>query len=273
MNEEKAIKRALYITKVADLRYYDGSFHMVYFGNECCQRLIPSVEELQQILDFVLEKNLEFAFVTPYVTDGGLKILDTLFQKVEKEKPGSEVVFNDWGVLHALNQRYHNLEPVMGRLLNKMKRGPRLMNLLDSLPQSTADYFRGSSLDVPLYRQFLIKKRVRRVELDNLLQGIVLNFSAPKLNASLYIPYAYITTTRLCLAISCDVHGKEDEIGIFPCKKECQEYTFQLIHPVMSMPLIRKGNTVFFKNEKMPPEDMIRKNYIDRIVIEPEVPL
>ena len=33
-------------------------------------------------------------------------------------------------------------------------------------------------------------------------------------------------------------------IGIFPCKKECQKYTFTLDNPVMTTTLIRKGNTI-----------------------------
>jgi len=271
MTEDKAVEHALYVTKVADLKCYNNGFSRLYFGQEFCQRLVPSVKELERALDFASGKNFDFTFVTPYVTDEGLRKLGPLFQKVGEERPGNEVVFNDWGVLRILNQRHPDLEPVMGRLLNKMKRGPRLMNFLDTLPQTTLEYFKSCSLDVPLYRQFLISNGVRRVELDNLLQGIDLDLSNSGIIASLYIPYAYITTTRLCLAISCDIHGKEDEIGIFPCKRECQEYSFQLTHPVMPVPLICKGNTIFFKNEKVP-EDLGKKG-INRIVHQPEVPL
>jgi hypothetical protein len=262
---------ALYATKVENLKHYRNEFSRIYFGNEFCQRLIPAINDLGQVLDFVSRNKLGFTFVTPYVTNDGLDILRPLFGKIAEENPGSEVVFNDWGVLRILNEGYDGLEPVMGRLLNRMKRGPRLMNFMDVLPQSSIEYFRSCSIDVPLYRKFLIRNRVRRVELDNLLQGIELNLADSGITGSLYIPYAYVTTTRFCLAVSCDVHGKEDVVGIFPCRKECQEYTFYLTHSVMPVPLIRKGNTVFFKNERVP-EDMEVRN-IRRIVIEPEVPL
>jgi len=271
MSADKTIERALYVTRVADLKYYNNGFSRLYFGQEFCQRLVPSSKELEQALGFASGKNLDFTFVTPYVTDEGLKKLELLFQKIKKERLGSEVVFNDWGVLRILNQRYPDLEPVMGRLLNKMKRGPRLMNFLDTLPQATVEYFKSCSLDVPLYQKFLRTNRVKRVELDNLLQGFDLDLSKSGISASLYTPYAYITTTRLCLAISCDVDGKEDEVGVFPCRRECQEYTFHLTHPVMLLPLIRKGNTTFFRND-MVPEDLGKRG-IDRIVHQPEVPL
>ena len=271
MTGNNAVERALYTTKLADLKHYTDDFSRLYFGNEFCQRLIPPAKELERVLDFASEKGLSFTFITPYVTDEGLGMLEPLLRKIAETKPDSEVVVNDWGVLHILNERHPDLEPVMGRLLHKMKRGPRFMNLMDILPEGTINYFQSCSLDSPLYRRFLMEMRVKRVELDNLLQGIALDLSHSGISGSLYIPYAYITTTRLCLATSCDVSGKEDEIGIFPCQRECQQYTFLLTHPVMPLPLIRKGNTMFFKNEKLP-ENMTEKN-INRIVVEPEVPL
>jgi hypothetical protein len=62
-------------------------------------------------------------------------------------------------------------------------------------------------------------------------------------------------------------------IGIFPCKKECQKYTFTLDNPVMTTTLIRKGNTIFYKNEKIPTGDELRQKQVDRLVIQPEIPV
>ena len=262
---------ALYITRAVDLKHYDKKFKRIYFGNEFCQRLIPGPDELAHVLDFLSKNSLDLTFVTPFVTNEGLRILEPLFSKIAREKPGSEVVFNDWGILRVINEKWGDLVPVMGRLLNKMKRGPRLINLLDVQPEAAVKYFQSCSIDTQHYRRFLTSHRVRRVELDNLLQGIAPNLVDSEISISLYIPYAYVTVTRLCLAISCETHGKEDIVGIFPCKKECQKYTFHLVNPVMPVPLIRKGNTIFFKNDKIP-EDLGKKN-IDRIIFEPEVPL
>ncbi len=271
MDNENAIERALYITRIADLKHYSGDYSRLYFGNEFCEHLIPSIQELNKVISFALENDLAFTLVTPYVTDAGLRVIEPLLRRIEERMPGSEVAANDWGVIQLLNDSYTGLEPVMGRLLNKMKRAPRFTNLLDVLSESTMHYFKSCSLDSPLYRRFLLEKRVRRVELDNLLQGIALDFSDSGISGSLYIPYACITTTRLCLAASCDVDGSEEEIGIFPCRRECQKYVFQLTHPVMPVPLIRKGNTMFYENKTVP-EDMLARN-INRIVVAPEVPL
>jgi len=263
------MEQAVFISKVADLKYFTPRFSRVYFGNEFCEQLIPSRTELQQVLDFVLEKGLDFTLVSPYITDRGLKGLDILLAEVARSKPDSEVVFNDYGVLRMLSNCYTQLEPVMGRLLNRMKRGPRLMMVINKLPPTTVDYFRSSNLTVPVLVQFLNQHRVRRVEMDNVLQGI--DFHLDNLTGSIYLPFAYVTTTRLCLSNACDIPEKEEMIGIFPCKRECQKYTFYLRNEIMPVMLIRKGNTIFFENEVLP--DNIKDIGITRIVTEPEIPM
>jgi len=41
----------------------------------------------------------------------------------------------------------------------------------------------------------------------------------------------------------------------------------------MTTTLIRKGNTIFYKNEKIPTGDELREKGIDRLVIQPEIPV
>lgn len=262
---------AFYITNIKMLRSWNTSFTRIYFGNEFCERLLPSPEEINTMLKFVLENNLAFSFVTPYVTDAGLNHVKTLLEIIARKKSDSEVIFNDWGIFQVLNENYPSFEPVMGRLLNKMKRDPRLLIFIDSLPETAKTYFTSLNIDVPFFTNFLKERGVKRVEVDNVLQGIKTNFKNLGLKASLYTPYVYVTTSRLCLAISCNIYGMEDIVGIFPCKRECQKYTFYLKTLVMPVNLIRKGNTIFFKNQEVP-EDLESMG-IDRVVVEPKIPL
>jgi hypothetical protein len=263
------MEEVLFISKIEDLRYFHGNFSRIYFGNEFCDRLLPSIRDLNRVLDFTSRKGIAFTFVTPYVTDKGLEKLKTLLQHIAEKRPDSEVVFNDYGVLRVLNKQNDGLVPVMGRLLTRMKRGPRLMTVIDKLPPTTVEYFRSSNLTVPILCEFLREHGVRRVELDNVLQGF--DFWLDNLEASLYVPYAYVSTTRFCLTNSCDKPERSELIGIFPCQKECQRYTFFLRNEIMPVPLIRKGNTLFFKNEVLP--EAIEERGITRIVMEPEIPI
>lgn len=264
------MEQAVFISRIENLSYCTPQFTRLYFGNEFCEQLIPSVTELRQVLDFVGEKGLDFTLVSPYATEKTLPGLEKLFREVAQRKPGSEVVFNDYGVLRILNSRYRELEPVMGRLLHKMKRGPRLMTVISKLPLTTVEYFRSTNLTVPILVEFLNQHGVKRVELDNLLQGFDFSLS-DNLGGSLYFPYAYVSTTRFCLTANCDVPEKEEIIGIFPCHRECRHYTFYLRSEVMPVVLVRKGNTIFFENDVLP--DGLEGRGINRMVTEPEIPM
>ncbi|MFH1003767.1 MAG: hypothetical protein V1780_06455 [Chloroflexota bacterium] len=256
---------AVFITKHDHLKYCGRNFSRLYYGNEFCPRLLPAPAELAAVLDFA--RPLDFTLVTPYLTDPELDRLRPLLEMVADTRPESEVVCNDWGVFQVLREDYPTLTPVMGRLLNKMKRGPRLAPVMDRLPAASLEYFRSSNLSVPLFRRFLRDNGVRRAEFDNVLQGI--DFSFDDMALSLYLPFAYVTTTRACLVNACDQPEKRDVIGIFPCRRECQRYTFYLQNQVMPVALVRQGNTLFFKNEALPPE----LGPVDRLVIEPEIPM
>ncbi|OGL39236.1 MAG: hypothetical protein A2043_10675, partial [Candidatus Schekmanbacteria bacterium GWA2_38_9] len=220
------------------------------------------------------KRNADFTLVTPFVTNKGIKRLIPLLKRVSELELGEkkiEVVFNDWGVLRLLRREYKELVPVMGRMLNKMKRGPRLMAVINHLPKDTVEYYQSVNLDVPEFVGFLKENRIERVEFDNVLQDINFNFLSNGITVSLYLPFAYVSTTRFCLANSCDIPEKLEQVGIYPCRKECQRYTFLLQNPAMPVPLVRKGNTIFFKNE-FPPKGFNEAN-ISRVVIEPEIPM
>lgn len=266
------MEKALYITKLTARmdEYCKPEFTRLYFGNEFCARLLPSTNELRKALKFVNERKMDFTLLTPYAAESELAAVDALLEVLVREKPGSEVVFNDWGVLWTI-KKIRRLKPVMGRLLNKMKRGPRFMLFMKELPRDTVRYLKSSNLTVPAFRKFLLKNGIRRVELDNVLQGIDLNFSDSGLMASLHIPYVYVTTTRLCLASLCEIPENKFVVGIFPCNMECRKYTFYMTNPVMPLTLIRKGNTIFFKNDKLP--NHLEDGGINRIVYSPEIPI
>jgi hypothetical protein len=101
--------------------------------------------------------------------------------------------------------------------------------------------------------------------------GHLVGFPRHRPSWSICYPYAYVTTTRFCLANACGDPERTDDVGITGCSQECRRYAFELTHPVMPVPLIRKGNTEFLRNDRLPAE--LETMSIDRIVHEPEIPL
>ena len=263
---------AVFISKVENLKYVNQNYSRLYFGNEFCENLIVSCKDLKQVLDFVERKNLDFTFVTPFVSNKGIEKLKQLLELIADRKPDSEVVINDWGILHLVNTDFNFSKLILGRLLNKLKRDPRIMVCIKKIPPSILDYLQKSNITTSIFQKLLQSNRIGRIEFDNILQGINLNthhFNI-KLEGSLYYPYVYVTTTRLCPTNACDQIDKPIPI-ISSCNRECQNYEFHFKHNSMPKILILKGNTYFYKNEDI--EDNLKNALISRIVYQPEIPI
>lgn len=265
----KTAERAVLFSEPADLEAFSGPCDRIYFGHEFCQRRFPGPGAAGRALDLAAGRNLPFTLVTPFVTDAGLaRVRELLDELASAGLPdGFEIVVNDWGALRMIRHKWPGIPLILGRLLTKQKRGPRLMNILDRLPADAADHFMRSNVDTPHLAEFLRTQGIVRVELDNLLQGI--RRAPGTLPASLYTPFAYISTTRLCLLMRGDQSDKNFR-SIGQCSRECRRYDITLTHPDMPVPLHLHGNTMFFKNNEIP-SDLAELN-IDRIVFEPGVP-
>jgi hypothetical protein len=286
------IEKAVFISKIEDLKYVTRGSSRLYFGNEFCERRLPKLAELKKAAGYCRKHKLLFSLVTPYLTDIGLKKLIKLFDWLKNTRPRTEVIINDYGLLNLLHQRYPKLTPVLGRLLTKQKRDPRIASLINAqpekhtffkrgdeyfivfskkIPQELSGYFREANINVPVIRSFLKKYRIDRAEVDNLLQGIKLNIPKKGLSVSLYLPYGYITTTRLC---SADPMRKEKKFfcRISSCENSCLRYTEELKNKFMPT-LYKKGNTIFFKNDRIPSAKELIAAGINRIVYQPQIPL
>lgn len=172
----------------------------VYYGNEFCQDRIPEPRELEASCAAIREAGLPLTFVTPPVNNRGCEVLMNRLTELQKWLPTSEIVINDWGTLRLVSEAFPSLVPVLGRLMTKLLREPRVTPRFssDARPEARRA-LQQCSLTLPAYRRLLARFRVRRVELDNLYQGIGIDFKAMDLLPSLYVPFGYVTTGRICL--------------------------------------------------------------------------
>jgi len=263
------MEKAVYFTRIDELLGSQESCDRLYFGHEFCQRRLPSREDLCSAVAHARERALDFTFVTPFVTNAGLVLLRELIDELTGRAPdaGLEIVVNDWGVLHFLRREHPGVTIGLGRLLTKQKRGPRLLRIADRIPAAAVDHFRRSNVDVPHTALFLKKMCVARVELDNLLQGIRRDNG---LTASLYHPYGYITTTRLCLMMQGERAGKNLR-SLGTCHRECLKYTVNLTHQDQPVDILLKGNTQFFRNDALPRN--LQALNVSRLVHTPSLPV
>jgi len=251
------------------------------FGNEFCEHLLPSAESMAASASAAHARGLQFTFLTPYVSDAGIRQLRALFQAVPD---GAEVVFNDWGVLNVLRRDFPRLAPVQGRLLNKSLRDPRVMGVYGETPAAgaaaaaTRDALRRSNLDCASYTGLLERLGVSGVEMDNLPQGAVYDARLP---VAVYLPFGFISTSRVCMAAGLHYRkGDKFQPGA-PCRHQCQthllEYTYtnspfhnsdQKFH--------LKGNTYFYTHTEPMLQSLFEQaaaGRVNRLVFQPRVPM
>lgn len=252
----------------------------VYFGNEFCQHLIPSLASVKETYGAARDRGWRFSLLTPYVTDEGLDKLRPLFAFLETQGEPVEVVFNDWGVLQQLSSFPH-LKPVHGRLLDKRLRDPRITGLYKSAPIPIRTAVQRSNVTTSAYLALLRRHGVELVELDNVMQGLDIDFRNTPVGAALYVPYGFVATGRVCLIASLHQPQRERFRPETKCHHECQQYVtvYTYARPPWGneeQRFLLKGNTHFYAHT----EEMLRFVFsrcehlgIRRFIYQPGLPM
>ena len=216
-----------------------------------------------------MEKKLDFVMVTPFVDEIGLKKIDRILKSFSGLGMFPEIIFNDWGVFNLIRNKYSEFKKLsMGRLLNRMKRDPRIKFLKTNIPDYVKDHLKDSSLSIDWYKKFIIKNNITRIELDNLTQGIASDFSGKYFikNISLYYPFGYLTTTRLCRF---NYDRKKESPGFrinTDCKRYCKDMYAEVRYKGLEKEKIYvKGNTFFIKTERQIVNDRINRIVFNHI--------
>lgn len=234
-------------------------FDGLYFGNEFCEHLLAGVSAVEWALQYCTERRLSFHLVLPYGTNAAIGKMEKLLDSVP---PGAEVVFNDWGILSAIRDR--ELSPVMGRTLIPHSADPRADSFIFTGDDAIKNYFRYSPLKSKVFRDFIIKQGVKRVELDNVVQGI--DVKLPKgLPGSIYYPYVYVSTTRKCYTRYAALNKKTIHIAT-DCTCPCKDLLVEMDIKGFGRSVFLKGNSQFYVNSEILQADSLLKMGIDRIV-------
>lgn len=281
---------AFFISRTKDLR---ENADRIYFGNEFCQNLIPTSDFLKKWYFFAKARDKEFTFVTPFVTNASLEKLAILLDFLNRQD-NPEVVFNDWGVFKFIKDNFKNIRPVLGRLLSKQFRDPRMFEILSGkqkakeilsadkktktillpqkIPPTLFEHYRSCAVNVAIFQDYLLSEGINRVEIDNLIwkMNVKVNpvresFSNgvnKKIGVSIYLPYGYITTTRMCGKLT-STHTA--------CAGECKKYFLRLEDKSLPVYIYGIGNTVFYETH-MPSYEYLQSLGVDRIVFQPRLP-
>jgi len=244
-----------------------GRFTRIYWGTEFCENLVDSTLPR-------FPTDLPLTLLTPYVSDRGVAALRPLF---DAASPGTEVVFNDFGILRLLRRSYPHLIPVQGRLLYKALRDPRITTEYVQLGESPQlDALRGSSLETQAYAALLRRYDVRHAEQDLLPQG---NNFCSELALSVYAPFGVISTARICMAAGLGYRKTDKFEPGAPCRHECQTHLVE--YQYTNSPFANrdqrfwlKGQTYFYLHTPQMIRELARElPRIQRVVWQPRIPM
>ena len=163
---------------------------------------------------------LSFSYIRDFLLESTEELLDELSAWCGQKERWLELLVNDWGLAELLRKkRSPYLEPVLGPLLNKRKKDPRLAWKTGSL-ESLAE----NSLNADFYREFLAEELgIRRYEWEACGYPMKL----PPGNHSLHLPFYQTNTSQFC-PLAAGVLRKDRGKQKLPenCPHFCESYTY-----------------------------------------------
>ena len=258
----------------------------LYFGQEFCEYLIPSLAELEEAYAMAQQREWQFTYVTGYVTDAGLAKTRRNLEFLAEQDAPCEVVVNDWGVLAVIARELPQLQPVLGRMMIKQQRMARFsrvafppVNLeqIDALEEeiqaNQLRVLRGLHFVVRRYREELQRLRVRRLDLDIVPQGVDLPPDAWGFGVSCYFPWSYVTCGRNCLTASVNDPWREYVVVEGTCARPCRTLNRSTQLEKFGSRIAQRGNAVFVANTRYADHYLTGELPVDRVVLEPYIPI
>ena len=251
---DTSAENCLAVSNLKEFRFLQESGHdfsaykRLYFGDEFCMHLIPTPGEVRELHEFAREAGLGFTLVTPYVTSRGLEKLDEAFKVLAELEPEAEVVANDWGVLHFVNREYPSFRKHLGRGLNKLKRGPRILYMKGMVPEEGYKTSCRASLSSDEFQEFAQKYSLGMVEIDNVKQELVLDIEDAPFTTALHVPYVYVSTTRICLTAAFHRNKLVPVDSYEPCPRPCLNAAFEM--ETQFKPWPQRGNPFSYEQAK-----------------------
>jgi len=230
-SECRAPEVALYVSQVEELKNINlGPFHRIYFGAEFCEKNLPTPEGWSAAAAAASSAGLKATLITPYMTELGLSLLKELLLHVAVGDPETEVVVNDWGAFNFIRRELPTLRPVIGRVLIRQKKDPRIVHVDE---EGMRSYFSRALLDNRNFTEFLVREGATRAELDNPPHGLDIGVSENMPQISLYYPYVFLTTSRQCAPGRCE---------------NCRNSKYVMRNSLIDRDIVYMGRSQFYVN-------------------------
>ena len=237
----------------------------LYIGNQFCSHLFPSDEMLFALLQKAQKESLQVTVVFTCQKESVLKSMEQLLQKLDQWCGGHdrelEVIVNDWGLAGLFGRMTSHLIPVLGILLNKYKKDPRI-----GFKQGDQMLLKENPLGLENYRKYLQDEfAIHRYEWE--CCGHEQEY--PQGHNSLYFPFYQTNTSQYCPLYACCTTGERGrQKKPVNCPRYCQNKV--LLYPD-HLKMVGRYNSLFALDDtllRMPEQvEQLMKSGIDRLVV------
>ena len=285
MNAVEYSTHAMTVKWLESVYEQGGELSRLYFGQEFCEHLIPPPEDALKAAFAARQLGWGFTYVTGSVTDAGLQRTTANLKILDQNGLSCEVVVNDWGVLRCLRRQFPDFTPTIGRLLLRQQRLARFSDI-SSRPVNTREIqtsesairtnqrsvLRSTNVSNAAYRKRIIDAGVQRLDLDIVPQGIDLPEDKWGFEVSCYYPWTYVTGGRNCLTAALHDPVRQHVVVDGPCSRPCRQIN-RTLNESTEPSIVQRGNTVFVVNQDYAIPYLDGTIPIDRIVLEPYLPV
>lgn len=170
----------------------------LYIGNQFCHNLFPHIDSLIEMLNKAKKEDVNVTVVFTYLREELIEstanTLDKLYQWCRTNDFSVEIVVNDWGMLSLLSGREDRFTLVMGVLLNKRRKDPRMKYMLKSWKNEQQVEL--NAVNSAFFQNFLENEyNICRYEFESCGYKQKL----PRGRHSLHIPFYQTNTSQYCV--------------------------------------------------------------------------
>lgn len=231
----------------------------IYVGNEFCHNLFPNIDFLLKIMDKAVYEGIDitlcFTYLRDCLIDETKTDIDEIYAWCVKNNKKIEAVINDWGMLKLLEDKHDFITPVLGVLLNKRKKDPRIS--YKNGYEDNLNMMAENSLNSKVYCEFLNKQGISRYEYES----CGYNIDIANGHHSMHLPYYVTNTYQFCpLYAMCTTMDRGNQKLIINCPKFCKDYAFA--YP-KHLKMAGIYNSLFTFDDRMLKDFNALKHYID----------
>jgi hypothetical protein len=209
---------------------------------------MPQPAEIEAYCSLSNDHGTEVTLLTPVLTDEELDRCTPLFDALAERMPHAEIVINDWGVLSLLKTMYPSFRLAAGRVLNKAFKDPRLD--LAGVHFASDDALRGvlsqTTFARPEFKSLAQRMGIERLESDLLPYGDRETTEECGLMRSIYFPFGYITSGRVCWIASFAQPPSKKFVPAKACTGLCRQLMLELHGGEFQFRVFQNGNTLFY---------------------------